>query len=523
MQESREHLQTVLRERFGLAEFRLGQEDILQSVLENRDALAVMPTGRGKSLCYQLPAVAREGTVIVVSPLIALMKDQVSNLRRMGIPAGSLHSGQDDDEKRAIFAAIGREKHYILFLSPERVQKPGFAAWVKRQNISLFAIDEAHCVSQWGSDFRQDYNRLSLLRELKPEVPILALTATATPAVLNDISRQLQLREPDRHVHGFYRANLYCQVEACENDAVKMTMLTEAITRTPEGRILIYCGTRKQCEQVSSELSAKFAGVGHYHAGLGSEDRTRTQTQYETGELRILAATNAFGMGIDHPNVRLVVHYQMPANVESYYQEMGRAGRDGRPSTCLLLYAKKDRMLHSFFIRQAEEADTEKVQTTYLKQRWRALDAITQFSEGGECRHAGILTYFRDSQRIKNCGHCDICAPAAAGHITVPVAKVAEAARTVRKRAAKREPVVAPETLSREALLRVEILKDWRKTYADSLDLPAFLVFSNKTLYDLGQKNPRSVEELKGVYGLGPQKIETFGSKVIEQLKLTQG
>ncbi len=526
-------LARVLQERFGFDAFRLGQEDILGSVLGNRDALAVMPTGRGKSLCYQLPAVAREGTVIVVSPLIALMKDQVQALAKIGIPAGSLHSGQDNEDKRAVFAALEREKHFILYLSPERVQKPGFAAWVKKQNVSLFAIDEAHCVSQWGSDFRQDYNRLQLLRELKPDVPILALTATATPAVLNDIARQLALRNPDRHVHGFYRSNLYCQVEACENDAVKTAVLKEAIARTPEGRIIIYCGTRKQCEEVSSELARKHgtgAQVGYYHAGMSADDRTRVQSDYETGKLRILAATNAFGMGIDHPDVRLVVHYQMPANVESYYQEMGRAGRDGKPSTCLLLYAKKDRALHSFFIRQAEAADTEKEQATFNKQRWRALDAITQFSEGGECRHAGILTYFRDSQRIKSCGHCDICAPEAGARVLAPQAEVRAAAATVRRRSSgggrgseKRAPVAAPETLSREAMLRVEVLKEWRKTYADSLDVPAFLVFSNKTLYDLGEKDPRSVEQLRGIYGLGPQKIETFGGKVLEQLAMARG
>jgi ATP-dependent DNA helicase RecQ len=294
-------------------------------------------------------------------------------------------------------------------------------------------------------------------------------------------------------------------------------MLREAIRRTPTGRIIVYCGTRKQADEIASDLKDEFEGIAAYHAGMDAEKRTRIQQAYEEGKTRILAATNAFGMGIDHPDVRLVVHYQMPANIESYYQEMGRAGRDGQDSTCLLLYAKKDKGLHSYFITQSD-ADSKTINL-----RWRSLDAITQFAEGGECRHSGILTYFRDTQRIKSCGHCDICAPSSPRRVPMPRA-TSFAKTAVRKRKAgtaspEKTASAIPETLSREGEIRAEILREWRKSYADELDIPAFMVFSNKTLQDLAAKNPATLEELEAVYGLGPKKIEHFGKKLLGELK----
>ncbi len=502
-------LLSVLRERFKFSAFRPGQLDILHSVLQGRDSMAVMPTGGGKSLCFQLPALFLKGIVVVISPLISLMKDQVRNLKKIGVPAGCLYSGQKYSEKREVFAELKCSDHFILYLSPERVQKPGFAHWLKDKNISLFAIDEAHCISQWGPEFREDYHRLTLLREIRPEVPILATTATATPPVLRDIRSRLQLNQPDRHIYGFYRPNLYYQVELCENSEFKLTMVKQALRQTSQGRILIYCGTRKQCESLVTELEGEFPAMAYYHAGLETPRRNQIQKQYEEGSVRILAATNAFGMGIDHPDVRLVLHYQMPANIESLYQEMGRAGRDGESSTCLLLYSRKDKGLHSFFIRQSEGPPQ------YIRQRWNALETLSLFAEGAECRHAGILTYFHDSKRLESCGHCDICAPDSERRVVRPVApSVAENFLPKRRR-----KFLSEEPLSAEAIGRAEVLRQWRRMYAAAEDLPAFMVFSNKTLHDLAQKAPESLQELERIYGLGPRKIEQFGEFLLAALK----
>jgi ATP-dependent DNA helicase RecQ len=502
-------LEDTLHQHFGFTQFRKGQRPIIQSILKGDDTLAVMPTGGGKSLCYQYPALAQNGLVIVISPLIALMKDQVQQLQNRGVPAGCLHSGQERADKAQIFQTIKTAERFLLYLSPERVQNPGFAHWVKKQdNLVLFAIDEAHCVSQWGPDFREDYNRLSLLRELRPDVPILALTATATPEVLRDISKQLQLNEPRRHVYGFYRPNLYYQVEVCQNEGEKKAFLQGALASTPKGRVLIYCGTRKQTEELALELSERYDKVSYYHAGLPPSTRQSVQGKMAAGDLRILTATNAFGMGIDYPDVRLVIHYQMPANIESFYQEMGRAGRDGEPATCLMLYAKKDKGLHSFFIQQSD-ADPGT-----LRRRWNGLDAIVNFAEGGECRHSGILTYFKDSDRIDHCGHCDVCAPHS------PLLKMRDPNYMTPLRAKKKAKVVPKELIlvDDRAKRRHDQLKEWRKAYAKKNDIPAFMVFSNKTLLDLANKNPQDLSSLEEVYGFGPVKVEQLGADLLQAL-----
>ena len=503
-------LTEILRDRFGLTAFREGQPEILASILAGRDTLAIMPTGSGKSLCFQLPALVRDGVVVVISPLISLMNDQVRALNQLGIPAGCIHSGQNEAEKKAVFRQLEASASFILYLSPERVQKPGFTRWLQGRKLTLFAIDEAHCISQWGHDFRPDYAALSLLRRERPNVPLLLLTATATPQVVGDISARIGLREPAHHIHGFYRPNLYVQVLECRNDLHKEEALKAALRQTPGGRVIVYCGTRKTSEELAGRLGGEFPGAAYYHAGLAAEERTRIQNDYDRGVIRILTATNAFGMGIDHPDVRLVVHYQIPANLESYYQEIGRAGRDGKESTCLLLYARKDKGLQSYFIRESD-APPE-----IIRNRWNALDAMIQFAEGGECRHGEILTYFRDTQRITACGHCDACRPDSPRAVPAPTLPD-RARRTRRPRAGPRDsglPVTDPVEKG-----RMEALRAWRKSYAAENDIPAFIVFSDRTLTDLTRRNPGTRGELLEVHGIGQHKVDQFGDEVLRVLE----
>lgn len=515
---SKSHFESLLKKSFSLPKFRLGQFDIISAILSKKDVLAVLPTGGGKSLCYQFPAVHAQQLVVVISPLIALMKDQVGSLQRQGIPAGCLYSGQTDDEKRQIFSDIAKGGLYILYLSPERVQKEGFQKWIQNKPVALFAIDEAHCVSQWGHDFREEYGQLKVLKTLRPDVPILALTASATPTVLADISKNLQLKNPERMVHGFYRPNLYYQVEQCFDDETKLQYLLQGLRQTPKGRVLIYCGTRKLTEELSGFLSRSFKDVGHYHAGLGTAERTKVQEAYVKGELRILVATNAFGMGIDQPDVRLVIHYQMPANIDSLYQEMGRAGRDGQPSTCLMLYSKKDKGLQSFFI------ESSGAQKAIKDARWRSLEALVSYSEGSECRHGEILTYYKDSQRIDRCGHCDSCDPQSERRVQQPLTPALKSAATKTKtklRKGKSGPIEA--TLNPEQQMRFEALKKWRKYTAQQLDVPAFVVFSDQTLRQIALKNPQSLDDLESVHGIGANKLEKFGSELISEKYLYVG
>ena len=513
-------LTATLKKAFNLDSFRIGQKEIITDALSGKDVLAVLPTGGGKSLCYQLPAVLENKLVIVISPLIALMKDQVASLRKKGIPAGSLHSGQPDSEKRQIFQEMQKGGAYVLYLSPERAQKEGFQKWIQDRPIALFAIDEAHCVSQWGHDFREEYAQLKILKNIRPDIPILALTASATPTVLADISKHLQLKDPARHVRGFYRSNLYYQVEFCEDDDAKTLMLLHALNNNPEGRVIVYCGTRKVTESLSAFLAMQYPKVGCYHAGMANEDRTSTQQAYERGDLRILVATNAFGMGIDQPDVRLVVHYQMPGNIDALYQEMGRAGRDGLESTCLMLYSRKDKGLQGYFITSSEAPQEIK------NARWRNLDALVNYSEGGECRHGEILTYYKDAQRIQRCGHCDVCSPGSERRIkfSAVVSPVSNyKIRSAKTDSTQKKPARSKSDLSTVILdetqeTRFQILKQWRWEKAKELDAPAFVVMSDRTLRHLAIRNPKTLVELETIHGIGDSKIEKYGWDLLAEL-----
>ena len=338
-----------LRKHFGFEGFREGQQEVISTILSGKDAVVVMPTGSGKSLCYQLPAMMMTGATLIVSPLIALMKDQVDALLARGLPATFINSAIPESEQHARIDALRRGEYKLVYVAPERFRSPRFNAALRSINISLFAVDEAHCVSTWGHDFRPDYLRLKNVIESLGNTCTLALTATATPYVRSDIIQQLGLKSPQTFVSGFDRPNLSIEVVHTQREREKISRIKRVAQGHP-GSGIIYASTRKAVEQVGTNLRDLGLSVAMYHAGLTDAQRIKAQEDFMSGSKQMIVATNAFGMGIDKPDIRFVVHYQMPGSIEAYYQEIGRAGRDGLPSTCLLLFNYADKNTHDFFI-----------------------------------------------------------------------------------------------------------------------------------------------------------------------------
>ncbi|PWT89089.1 MAG: recombinase RecQ [Blastocatellia bacterium] len=347
--DSLEHARVLLNQHFGFTNFREGQAEVVGAIIEGKDAIVVMPTGSGKSLCYQLPAMMREGATLVVSPLIALMKDQVDSLRAHDLPATFINSSLSESEQWQRIEAVRRGQFKIVYVAPERFRSGRFNAALRAIRVSLFAVDEAHCISTWGHDFRPDYLRLKTIRSTLGDVQTLALTATATPYVRSDIIQQLGLKQPRTFVSGFDRPNLAINVVQIQKQREKITRI-KALANAHEGSGIVYTATRKAVEDVGADLHAEGLNVSTYHAGMRDAVRAKSQEDFMSGRTQIIVATNAFGMGIDKPDIRFVAHYQMPGSIEAYYQEIGRAGRDGLRSTCVLLFNYADKNTHDFFI-----------------------------------------------------------------------------------------------------------------------------------------------------------------------------
>ena len=393
-------IRSTLSNTFGLDDFRPGQEEVVRSVLEGRNTLAIMPTGAGKSLCYQLPAVMLPGMTVIVSPLIALMKDQCDKLIEMGLAASQLNSALTTQEAREAEANIAEARHEFAITTPERFTQPEFLDTLKGVLIDLIVIDEAHCISQWGHDFRTSYLELGNAIKTLGSPPVLALTATAPPKVVEDIKAQLDL--PDLNVisTGTYRSNLKYEVVHVDKDEDKLQQLVPLVNDT-EGIGIVYTSTVKHAETVSDFLKAHGIAAEKYHGRMRAKDRHQIQERFMRGELKTIVATNAFGMGIDKPDIRFVIHYNLPGSVDAYYQESGRAGRDGADSRCILFYMKSDQRPHLFFIGRKEPARQQHERDK--------LNVMIAYAQSAMCRWHLILREFSESMEGDGCGDCDSC------------------------------------------------------------------------------------------------------------------
>lgn len=395
-------LESLLKQYFGYTSFRPGQHEVIQTLLEGRDCLAIMPTGAGKSICFQLPALMMPGVTLVISPLISLMKDQVDSLVNQEIPATYINSQCTFEEAKARFAAIRAGRVKLVYISPERLENEFFTSFMQSLPISMFIIDEAHCVSQWGHDFRPSYCAIKDWIAALPRRPVVgAFTATATEKVKEDMMTLLGLEKERIFIGGFDRPNLYFRVVRTNR---KLDFALAYVQQHQEDSGIIYAATRKEVDRVYEELTRRGIRAGRYHAGLRDDVRRTMQDAFTYDRLQVIVATNAFGMGIDKSNVRYVIHYQMPKNIESYYQEAGRAGRDGAPGECILLFSRQDIMIQKFLIEQSVHDPQQQAV------EFRLLNAMVRYCEGNHCLRHYILTYFGEHpswQRCEKCGNCD--------------------------------------------------------------------------------------------------------------------
>lgn len=502
---------------FRLAQFRPSQRQVIDDLLAGHDVVCVMPTGAGKSLCYQLPAVALGGLTIVVSPLIALMADQVRQLVNLSVPVLLLNSSQESAQQRETLQELRAGFAGILYVAPERFAAPSFRALLPQLRPRLFVVDEAHCVSFWGHDFRPDYMRLAEIREALGSPVTAALTATATPQVRDDIVSFLKLKSPKLHVTGFDRPNLRYAARYFRRDADKDSALVRGLAASP-GTGIVYCATRKAVEELTAFLAERLPDrvISGYHAGMSQPDRKQSQGCFMEGNGAVMVATNAFGMGINKPDIRFVVHYNLPGSVEAYYQEAGRAGRDGRPADCMLYHSPRDYGIQEFFIdkigeknEQLKPAEIERLQFSAT----RKLEAMRTYASSRYCRRWNILNYFGQRAYISSCT-CDVCR----GKVKRPPEKTSAPSTRLRDNPSKRKNVL-DLPLDAGAESRFTVLREARRKLAERDGVPAFCVVHDKVLTELARHAPADSAALMRISGISSKIVAKYGEAFLSAIR----
>lgn len=498
------NINQTLKQYFGYDSLRTGQEELINGILAGHDVLGIMPTGAGKSLCYQLPALMLSGITLVISPLISLMSDQVKALNQAGVHAAYINSSLTENQIRIALSYASQGRYKIIYVAPERLNTPRFLDFACNADISMLTVDEAHCISQWGQDFRPSYLEIAGFLTRLPRRPIVsAFTATATERVKNDIVASLGLNNPVTMVTGFDRPNLFFRVVTRRGGSQKDNSIINYVKKHEDESGIIYCATKKNVDKLYTLLNEQGISAGRYHAGLSNDERKQNQEDFTYDRIRVMVATNAFGMGIDKSNVRYVLHYNMPQSLEYYYQEAGRAGRDGEEAECVLFFSKQDIMINKFLLQNKASAGDVASDMQKTANDQRKLQQMINYCETDKCLREFILSYFGDTTPCI-CNKCSNC-----------VVVEDEEEETYVETGKKRKKAAQLAGLNELGAALFEKLRSVRTELAAEKSVPPYIICSDKTLKDMCAKLPRDKEQLADVYGMGEQKIQNYGEAFV--------